>query len=132
MGHQRQTVLEDLRPELERRDAEIGSLKQQLCVCKAKHVEEMEALRSELRVCKEAHADAEASLADMQATHRGLIEIHSTVVTQLREAQTTVTEALRTRLNCAHTPTSDCLTPTRGIPCQDAESKGSMPSSATA
>lgn len=134
MGHERQTVLEDLRPELERRDAEIGALKQQLRVCKAKHVEEMEALRSELRICKEAHAEAKASLADMQATHRGLIEIHSTVVTQLSEAQTAVTEALRTRLNCAHTPTSDCLTPTRGTPCRHEESRGSrpMPSSATA
>ncbi|XDV25661.1 hypothetical protein PO909_029540 [Leuciscus waleckii] len=132
MGHQRQTVSEDLRPELARRDAEINALKQQLRVCKARHVEEMEALRSELRVCKEAHVEAKASLADMQATHRGLIEIHSTVVTQLREAQTAVTEALRTRLNCTPAATSDCLTPTRGTPCRDADSSGSVPSSATA
>ncbi|CAM4570539.1 unnamed protein product [Leuciscus chuanchicus] len=132
MGHQRQTVSEDLRPQLARRDAEIKALKQQLRVCKAKHVEEMEALRSELRVCKEEHVEAKASLADMQATHRGLIEIHSTVVTQLREAQTAVTEALRTRLNCTPAATSDCLTPTRGTPCQDADSSGSVPFSATA
>ncbi|KAF5891892.1 histone-lysine N-methyltransferase PRDM9-like, partial [Clarias magur] len=42
--HPRQTVV-DLRPELEKRDAEIEALKQQLRVCKAAHVEEMEALR---------------------------------------------------------------------------------------
>lgn len=112
-------MVDDLRPELVRCDAEIAALKQQLCVCKAAHVDELEALRSELHVCKEAHAVAKTALADLQATHKGLIEIHSTVVTQLREEQTAATEALRIQLDCAHTSTSDCLTPLSG----DAESR---------
>ncbi|KAF4106207.1 hypothetical protein G5714_012197 [Onychostoma macrolepis] len=44
---QRQTVVDDLRPELVRRDAEIAALKQQLRVCKVAHVVELEALRNE-------------------------------------------------------------------------------------
>ncbi|KAM9501480.1 uncharacterized protein Hap1MRO34_011303 isoform 1-T2 [Clarias gariepinus] len=106
-----QTVV-DLRPELEKRDAEIEELKQQLRVCKAAHVEEVEALKSKLRVCEEAHADTKAALADLEATHKGLVETHNNVITQLREAQTALTEAVRTGMNCAPNPTPDCLTPT--------------------
>ncbi|KAM9501531.1 uncharacterized protein Hap1MRO34_011860 isoform 1-T3 [Clarias gariepinus] len=111
-----QTVV-DLRPELEKRDAEIEALKQQLRVCKAAHVEEVEALKSKLRVCEEAHADTKAALADLEATHKGLIETHNNVITQLREAQTALKEAVRSGMNCP-----DCLTTGSNTASGDPES----------
>ncbi|KAM9470821.1 uncharacterized protein Hap1MRO34_012736 isoform 1-T1 [Clarias gariepinus] len=123
----RQTA-EELRPELLKRSVEIQRLKQQLRVCKVAHVKEMDALKCELHVCKEATAVAKAAFVDLQATHKGFIETHSAVMTQLREVQTVVTGAL---LNCAHTLTSDCSSPTRCTASGDAERTEIMSSPTT-
>ncbi|XP_018953670.2 uncharacterized protein LOC109083330 [Cyprinus carpio] len=132
-GHQaRPTVLEDLRPELARQRSEIEALRKQLSLCKAAHASETEALRKELHACKQACASANTALADLNTTHNQLVQTHTTVVMQLREAQTAATEAQRTPLPFC-TPVADSMTRTGVTPnlSVDADRSENTPSIAS-
>uniref|UniRef100_A0A671S4Q0 Zinc finger MYM-type protein 4-like n=1 Tax=Sinocyclocheilus anshuiensis TaxID=1608454 RepID=A0A671S4Q0_9TELE len=84
-GHQGPNVVEDLNPELVKRDAII------------------EGLKRELHHCKEVYDNTKAALLYLKSTHKGLIEAHKAVRLQLREAQVK-TQTLRSNLDSTQTP----------------------------
>lgn len=95
-----QSVLEDLRPELARQRSEIEALRKELNLCKAAHRRESEALRKK-----------QQELADLNSTHKQLVQTHTTVVMQLREAQIAQRGAQRTPLDISRAPSAASMTP---------------------
>ncbi|XP_052440698.1 zinc finger MYM-type protein 4 isoform X3 [Carassius gibelio] len=103
-GQQGQNVVEDLNPELAKRDAMI------------------EGLKMELRHCKEVYDITKSALGDLKGSHKGLVEAHRAVVLQLRESQVT-TETLRSKLDSAQSPMVDSKSEDAVAQCSDADSQ---------
>ncbi|XP_073769509.1 uncharacterized protein [Danio rerio] len=85
-------VAKDPRRQPKRQPCVIKALREQL----AAGVLETEAMRKELNACK-------AALADLNNSHKELIQTHATTVLQLKEVQTAATEAQWTQ-DPMHTP----------------------------